>query len=184
MAEPVMNPINSSGQVHIKRTGNVATIFVDMVSDTPLPLSGYDDSPDTAFPVTITVDDAIAAYGNRIVWHNAPVKNNPIAKTDLTPEQMEQKIREVVGSQQPEVAPLPYITPSPGARPSVINLDDKVLNEFKLLLVKYDALEGKKKAHFGVQVTAVANFILSIAPDLAPALQAIKDEISKPKFTL
>jgi hypothetical protein len=59
---------------------------------------------------------------------------------------------------------------------------NKALQEFKILLAKYYANEQDTKAK--IEVQAVGNFILALAPDMAPELQAAKDSFTKPRFNL
>lgn len=189
MGDPVMNPINGSGPVHIKRQGNVAVVYVDMVENKPIALSSFEDIPIDGFPVTLTLDEVNAAFKSRgIVWHEPPKRENPVAVDVLTPEQMEAEIARVTKNESPNTtssAP-PSIQPgiAPVPTPVMSGITDRILSQFKLLLAKYEAAEGKKKTLYKGEVESIANFILVVAPDMKDSLLAAKTEVMAPKFSL
>lgn len=67
-------------KVWVRKQGNVCTVFMDVASEKPLPLTAFDEEP-PGFPVTMSVKEAEQRFaGKEIVWVTPPQE---FAQTDL-----------------------------------------------------------------------------------------------------
>lgn len=199
-----INPMICHGDTAwVKRTGNVCSVFVDGVTGVVQQISSYEDSPDTAFAVTLSENEVKAAFrGKKIVFIDAPKPPLKIAQDALTEERMEavidetmkkKDVRGAVVELQEGVAPVgiqhvvPTTTSAHSAtvqQPAGNDLFRRVEDQFKMLLAKRSVASGKLKKELTTEIENVASFLLAIDPSLAQALSAWVQQSEGPRFKL
>lgn len=182
-----------SENVYIAKRGNSCTIFVDPVTSTPMFLKSPDDQPVGGLPVSCNIKDWQKALGRAGVRGSyLPVfletkRPEPasVIRTDAV-IQATNKILEKEGQKVDERSadiPNSPIDHPPIELPKVAK-SDKMLSEFKMLLGKYSVATGKTKTTLKIELNAVANFILAVAPEQELELNLLKENLRTPRFDI
>lgn len=189
-------------KIYIRKQGQVCTYYLDQFGQS-IPFSNPDEPPETWSTIqTISYPEAQQLFKLHDVVYLENKPNNERVGPDptrLSASQMrgmlegmgksKEEIDKLLEGSQHVVVPIvesgQILSQSQQAAQAAdleeIEMKEKIKQEFRMLLVKYEA---SKSPEAKAEAQAVANFILTIAPEMQEELVALKEAASKPRFTL
>lgn len=182
---------NTAGpELHVKVKGSLAIIYVDAGTMQPVPLAGFSDEPLGALAQTFKIDEIMRMYPNcRIVKHEKYTPEPPTvpnvergAVNAMLNKLGEGIPPEVTSVETTPTQPKTEEAPTVGMVIEANSILNQAMQEFRILLAKYYANTEDVKSK--IEVQAVGNFILALAPDMADELQKAKHSFEKPSFSL
>lgn len=184
--------------VSVKKQGaNTYTVYLDGDMRTPLPISSFEDEP-SGFPQTGNLGQIQAMFPGkelRIINRPETKPNEATARDRAFDQQVEAQLVNILKS--PTNDPLrpgnSKTAPSQKERNlsqpdafsgSSSNDRSRFLSYFQRLLDQYQVAAKNKKHQIKCEIEAVAAVGLEIWSDIEPDLLRLKEQCSKPRFSL
>ena len=174
--------------VTIRKQGNVCTVFLDEAGR-PVNFTNFDEPPEFAFPYVMDEAQAKASYPNvRFIEAAKP-------KEQTAPRLSEAELRSHMGQLGIPSDVTERLVKQGATAVVPVNVHEEVrmvveaskaqelaIHELRILFAKHEACPQDKDIKATVE--HVANFVLQIWPELLPNIEALKQSVNRPRFSL
>lgn len=148
-----------------KRQGNVVTIYVDPANNNPIPIKSFEDTPEHAFPMTLSYQDVKAQYGDNIRLFEKP-KTRIEDKAQVSDAEVKAAFENApMGSSKP-----------PSKSPSPKKVAPGLENELRDWMRRMRAARGKEKTQLKRDLEAIISFLVNAEPTYIEVVKELKNE--------